>query len=96
MTQSRHRPGLTLEPVRHLDRDIASKARVAGAPDFAHATFANGGQDLVGSEFRPDGEPLGAQFTAVLNEAVIAGRHRGHEAGLWEVGHRSVRIVGDP
>jgi hypothetical protein len=63
--QRSEQPGLALEPgqsisVRgklrrqRLDRDVASQFRVAGSPDFAHAAAANGGDDVVVSERRPD------------------------------------------
>ena len=34
----------------HFDRNVAAEARVAGAVDLAHSTFANLGKDLVRPE----------------------------------------------
>jgi hypothetical protein len=60
-------PGLSLEagePLgivrhgvgKHLDRHLAAEARVARAVHLAHATRAERGDDLVGSETGTGGE----------------------------------------
>jgi hypothetical protein len=39
---------------QHLQCDVAIEPAVAGAVDLAHATLAQPGHDLVGSDFLPD------------------------------------------
>ena len=43
---------------QHLDRDLASEPRVAGAIHLAHAAGAERGDDLVGAEAGTGGEGM--------------------------------------
>ena len=67
MVQRREDCGLALEPGeplgvlcelfgQHLDRDVASQARVGGAIDLAHAAHAEWGDDLVRAEASAGGQ----------------------------------------
>jgi hypothetical protein len=70
MIESGDRPRLdqeAIEPSRltgpgvrdHLDGDITVEAGVAGAVHLAHSTAAQQGDDLIGAEGGPPGEPHG-------------------------------------
>ena len=61
VAERRDRPGLAVEALQellvlrepggeHLDRDVPAEARVARAPDFAHAAGAERSCDLVRSQ----------------------------------------------
>ena len=82
MVQSGDGAGFALEAVGELlrgdfDGDVASQPRIAGFPHFAHAAFADGGDDFVGAEFCAGSQVHGGSRVASIQYTESTARMAG-------------------